>query len=76
MPRTVRTPCDCLAYKHKHNNTTQTEHTPTTRANTVPFLPHTQVPIASPPIPAAPTRTPDLPKFDRIIQWAKDNAPL
>ena len=76
MPRTVRIPCDCLAYKHKHNNTTQTEHTPTTRADTVPLLPHTQVPIASPPIPAAPTRTPDLPKFDRIVQWAKGNAPL
>ena len=47
--------------------------TPTVRP-----LPRTprQVPIASPPIPAAPTRTPDLPKFDRIVQWAKDNAPF
>ena len=29
----------------------------------------------TPTAPATEKRTPDLPKFDRIIQWAKDNAP-
>ena len=35
----------------------------------------TQVQLASPPVPAAVQRTSDLPKFDRIVLWAKDNAP-
>ena len=34
-----------------------------------------QVQLASPPVPAAVQRTSDLPKFDRIVLWAKDNAP-
>ena len=34
-----------------------------------------QVQPASPPVPAAVQRTSDLPKFDRIVLWAKDNAP-
>ena len=34
-----------------------------------------QILPASPPVPAAEQRTSDLPKFDRIVQWATENAP-
>ena len=55
---------------HRHNITTQTSAYTHHITNPRPLSEQ-----VTPTAPAAEKGTPDLPKFDRIIQWAKDNAP-
>ena len=58
---------------HRHNITTQTSAHSHHRTNPPSLVPHIEQ--GTPTAPTTDKRTPDLPKFDRIILWAKDNAP-